>query len=97
MNADHTVTLDQPIQREGQSIAALTLRKPASGELRGLSLINLLQMDVESLATLLPRISSPTVHRAEVLAMDPADTLAAGIVVAGFLQQKGERAAFPNA
>ena len=97
MNADHTVTLDQPIQRNGQSVEAFTLRKPAAGELRGLSLVNLLQMDVESLATLLPRISSPTVHKPEVLAMDPADILAAGIVVAGFLQQKGERAAFPIA
>ena len=29
--------------------------------------------------------------------MDPADTLAAGIVVAGFLQQKGEQATFPTA
>lgn len=97
MTTENTIPLDQPIQRNGQTIDAFTLRKPAAGELRGLSLVNLLQMDVESLATLLPRISSPTVHKPEVLAMDPADILAAGIVVAGFLQQKGERASFPIA
>lgn len=85
----NTVPLDQPIKREGQVIDAITLRKPAAGELRGLSLVSVLNMDVDALSALLPRISTPTIHKPEVLAMDPADILAAGIVVAGFLQQKG--------
>lgn len=93
----NTVTLDQPIQRPGQTISVITLRKPSAGELRGLSLLAVLNMDVDALATLLPRISSPTIHKAEALAMDPADILAAGIVVAGFLQQKAEKAAYPSA
>lgn len=95
--AADTVTLDQPIQRPGQTISVITLRKPSAGELRGLSLLAVLNMDVDALATLLPRISSPTIHKAEALAMDPADILAAGIVVAGFLQQKAEKAAYPSA
>lgn len=86
------VELDRPIQRAGQAIAALQLRKPTAGELRGLSLVAVLQMDVDALATLLPRISTPTIHKPEALAMDPADLLACGIVVAGFLQQKGAKA-----
>ncbi len=89
VNPDHQVTLDRPIQRAGQTIAALQLRKPTAGELRGLSLVAVLQMDVDAIATLLPRISAPTIHKPECLAMDPADLLACGIVVAGFLQQKG--------
>lgn len=89
----YTVVLDSPIQRAGQTIDAITLRKPAAGELRGLSLVSVLNMEVETLATLLPRISSPTIHKPEVLAMDPADILAAGIEIAGFLQQKGAAAA----
>lgn len=96
-SADNTVKLDQPIKRDGQTIDRITLRKPAAGELRGLSLVSVLNMEVDSIAALLPRISSPTVHRPEVLAMDPADILAAGIVVAGFLQQKGDRPDSPNA
>lgn len=93
----NAVPLDQPIQRDGQTISTITLRKPAAGELRGLSLVSVLNMEVETLAALLPRISAPTIHKPEVLAMDPADILAAGLVVAGFLQQKGAAAASPNA
>lgn len=85
------VVLDRPLQRAGQTIASLQLRKPTAGELRGLSLVAVLQMEVDALATLLPRISTPTVHKPEVMAMDPADLLACGIVVAGFLQQKGSK------
>ncbi len=85
------VTLDRPIQRAGQTIASLQLRKPTAGELRGLSLVAVLQMDVDALTTLLPRISTPVIHKPEVLAMDPADLLACGIVVSGFLQQKGAK------
>lgn len=87
---NNTVALDQPIKREGQVIDVIILRKPAAGELRGLSLVSVLNMDVDALSALLPRISTPTIHKPEVLAMDPADILAAGIVVAGFLQQKGK-------
>ena len=86
------VVLDRSIQRAGQSIDALQLRKPTAGELRGLSLIAVLQMDIDALATLLPRISTPTIHKPEVMAMDPADLLACGIQVSGFLQQKGGKA-----
>lgn len=85
------VPLDRPIQRAGQTIDTLQLRKPTAGELRTLSLVAVLQMDVDALATLLPRISTPVIHKPEVLAMDPADLLACGIVVAGFLQQKGAK------
>jgi hypothetical protein len=84
-----TIQLDQPIKRDGQTIAAISLRKPSAGELRGVSLLMLLQMDVGSIAEVLPRISDPMVHKAEVLQMDPADLLAVGVEVAGFLQQKG--------
>ena len=86
------IHLDRPIQRAGQTIDSLQLRKPSAGELRSLSLVAVLQMDVDALATLLPRISTPTVHKPEILAMDPADLLACGIVVSGFLQQKGAKA-----
>ena len=46
---NNTVTLDTPIRRGTTSIDSITLRKPNSGELRGVSLVELLQMDVGSL------------------------------------------------
>lgn len=54
-----TVTLDTPIKRGDQLIETVTLRKPMSGELRGLSLNDILQNDVLSLQKVIPRISTP--------------------------------------
>ena len=80
-----TVTLDTPIARGNQVIASLTLRKPKSGELRGISLTELAQLDVGALIRLLPRISSPTLTTPDVEGMDPADLMSCGTEVIGFL------------
>lgn len=85
---DNTVALDTPIRRGTTVIDSITLRKPNSGELRGVSLAELLQMDVNSLVKVVPRISSPTLTPAEVTSMDPADLFALGTKVSGFLLQK---------
>lgn len=85
---DNTVVLDTPIRRGATVIDSITLRKPNSGELRGVSLAELLQMDVNSLVKVVPRISSPTLTPVEVNSMDPADLFALGTKVSGFLLQK---------
>jgi len=85
---DNTVILDTPIRRGTTSIDSITLRKPNSGELRGISLAELLNMDVNSLVKVLPRISTPTLTAVEVTSMDPADLFALGTKVSGFLLQK---------
>ncbi|WP_127881856.1 phage tail assembly protein [Pseudomonas lactis] len=85
---NNTVTLDTPIRRGTTSIDRITLRKPNSGELRGVSLVELLQMDVSSLIKVLPRISSPSLTAVEVAGMDPADLLALSSKISGFLLQK---------
>lgn len=83
-----TVQLDTPIQREGDKIEKLVLRKPMAGELRGLSLAEVLNLDVDSVTKLIPRISTPTLTEQEVRNMDPADLVEAGKEIAGFLLQK---------
>ena len=88
---NNTVTLDTPIRRGTTSIDSITLRKPNSGELRGVSLVELLQMDVGSLIKVLPRISSPSITAVEVAGMDPADLLALSSKVSGFLLQKSAK------
>lgn len=88
MNTTKTITLDQPIQRGESQIASVEMRKPAAGELRGLNLNDLLQMDVAALHKVIPRISSPTLTEAEVSALDPADLTQLGAAVAGFLLPK---------
>lgn len=92
------VPLDQPITRGEQTITQINVRKPGAGELRGLKLTDVLQLDVTALATLLPRISSPTLTTADVNAMDPADLLAVGQEVQVFFLPKAQREAdFPTA
>jgi hypothetical protein len=89
-----TVTLDTPIVRGAQTIDQVTLRKPDSGALRGLTLVDLSQLDVNALHKVLPRISQPTLTPADCQALDPADLLALGAEVSGFLLQKAKRPAY---
>jgi hypothetical protein len=84
----YSVQLDEPIKRGDQVIDVITLRKPRSGELRGLSLQDVLQLDVNSLKKLLPRISAPTLTEQDVDNMDPADLTAVGTELVGFFVQK---------
>ena len=88
-----TITLDGPIQRGEQSIESIQLRKPKSGELRGLSLVDLGQLKVDALTKIIPRISLPTLTEAEVANMDPSDLLACGAEIGSFLLQRSQRAA----
>ncbi|WP_176597336.1 MULTISPECIES: phage tail assembly protein [Sphingobium] len=86
-----TVSLDTPIVRGEQTVDTINLRKPKSGELRGLSLVDLGQLKVDALTKLLPRISTPPISEAEAANLDPADLLACGAEIGGFLLQKSQR------
>jgi hypothetical protein len=81
----NTVDLDSPITRGDQVIASITLRKPAAGELRGTSLNALVNLDVDALGKVLPRIATPVLTEFDVQQMDPADLVQLGVVFAGFL------------
>ena len=83
-----TVELDTAITREGQKIDKVALRKPMSGELRGLSLADVLNLDVDSITKLVPRIINTSLTESEVRGMDPADLVECGKEIAVFLLQK---------
>lgn len=89
---EETVQLDTPITRGTQIIDAVTLRKPMAGELRGVSLMELMQMDVGALRKVLPRISTPALLDADIARMDPADLVQLAVAVCGFLLQKSAKA-----
>ncbi len=55
-----TATLATPIIKDGVEIKTIEVRKPHSGSLRGLSLIDVCEMKFEAGEVLLPRISSLT-------------------------------------
>lgn len=90
--APNTVTLETPLKRGDQTITAVTLRKPASGELRGVALADLLRLDVTALITVLPRISSPTLTAQDAQQLDLVDLTALGTEVLGFFMTKADRA-----
>jgi hypothetical protein len=89
--ASINVPLDNPIQRGDQTITDVTVRKPAAGELRGLTLQDIGSIKVDTMIKLLPRITSPNLTEAECAAMDPADFTALSVEVAGFLLQTAKR------
>lgn len=90
-DAGGVITLDTPIKRGTTEIATLTLRKPTAGELRGVQLGQLLQLDVNALRIVLPRVTLPTLTQPEVDALDPADLVKLGTEVASFLLPKADR------
>jgi hypothetical protein len=92
-----TITLEEPLQRGTQTITEVTVRKPKAGELRGTQLVNLLHMDVAALETVLPRITQPTLTKADVANLDPADLTQFGVEVSGFLLTRANREGFQGA
>lgn len=90
---EEVITLDTPIIRGEQKIEQVTLRKPMSGELRGVTLSDLAQMDVLALRKVLPRISMPSLTEHEIGRMDPADLLQCGVAVASFLLTRSAKEA----
>ena len=98
--ADHPnekrITLDTPIQRGGNDITELVLHKPLSGALRGTRLQAIIDLDVNALMTLIPRIATPSLTPQEVAALDPADLMTIAIEVATFLLPKSVIADLPT-
>lgn len=95
--APNTVELANPIKRGDSSITHVTLRKPRAGELRGLSLSALLELRVEALQSLVPRISSPVLHSQDVANLEPSDLVSMGGVVIDFLLTRAQKAEFLSA
>ena len=90
-----TVTLEDPVMRGELAISTVTLRKPIVRDLRGLAINALYTADVDAMAKLLPRITTPTLLAHEIDTMAPADFTALATEVVGFLLSKQDRAALP--
>lgn len=86
-----TVELDTPVVRGETIIESITLRKPTAGELRGVNLADVLQMQTDALIKLIPRLSNPSLTDHEARQMDPADLVQCGGEIASFLLSKRAR------
>ncbi len=83
------ITLDTAIVRGETKIESIKLRKPKSGELRGLSMVDIAKLEVDTIHTLIPRISEPVLTEAEVQELEPSDLFAISTEIASFLLPKG--------
>ncbi len=79
-----TIPLSKPLAWGEQKIAELNLRRPTAGDLRGIKLQSLSDMDVNSVLAILPRISMTPLAPGAVNDIDPADLVAIGEAIAGF-------------
>ena len=94
---EKTIQLDTPIKRGKTEITEIVLRKPQSGALRGTRLQAIMDMDVNAMMTVIPRISSPALTAQEIAEMYPADLTAMSVEVFTFLLKKSVLAVLPTA
>ena len=85
---EKTVELDTPILRGKTEITSVIVRKPQSGALRGTRLQALMDMDVNAMMVVLPRVTTPALTVPEINEMDPADLVALSVEVVTFLLKK---------
>lgn len=89
------VTLETPVIRKGSDpITEVTLRAPSVGDLRGLKLLDLMQLDVKAIERLLPRITMPSLLPEEVAALDLADFAALSGAISSFFASKADKEQF---
>jgi hypothetical protein len=92
INAMKPMTLTTPIKRGDTEIKTVTLRKPDVGSLRGTKMTDVVQMDVNAMLLVLPRVTEPALLPAEVAALDPADFLNLSSYLISFFMSAEERA-----
>jgi hypothetical protein len=81
-NPFSTITLNQPL-KDGQ-LTEIKLRKPMASDLRGLKLLDVIQMDTAAVAQLVPRIAENHFTSADFYQLDPADLLQVMTEIATF-------------
>ena len=86
-----SITLSTPIPRGATTIDTLTIRKPKAGELRGLTLQDLVGTDVTALLKIIPRISSPVLTQEETDNLEAEDLTEIGGTIRGFFMTSAEK------
>lgn len=87
-----TVTLSSPLTRGDTAIDKINVRRPRTGELRGLSLQDIINTDIVALLTLIPRVTEPPLTGDEANNLDPCDFAEIAGTIRGFFMTKGEKA-----
>ncbi|MFJ5341498.1 phage tail assembly protein [Pectobacterium sp. CHL-2024] len=94
---DNVVTLETPIKRGDTQIDTITLIKPTTGTLRGVSLAALAGSDVDAMIKVLPRMTMPALTESEITRLELPDMIAIAGKVIGFLTPKSQQETSPEA
>lgn len=92
MSNTQQVKLKTGFKSGKSTITELTIRKPLTGDLRGIKLVDFIDLDVNSLAKVIPRITTPSIEEHEVFDLDLTDLSVIAQAVAGFLSEKSDNA-----
>ncbi|SCC54480.1 phage tail assembly protein [Kosakonia oryziphila] len=84
---DNAITLAKPVVRGDEKITQVTITDEIkqAGSLRGLKLVNVMNMDVDSVAVLLTRVTSPRLKQSEINEMDTRDFVSLSEALVPFL------------
>ncbi|WP_312686192.1 phage tail assembly protein [Brevundimonas nasdae] len=91
MPETHTAEFETGFKRGDQSVTKVLLSRPMGGALRGLSTIDVVRQDYNTLVKLAPRISNPIMTEADVAALEPADLMTLGSEIASFFLTKAQK------
>lgn len=89
------VKLQKPLQHGEDKIDEIELREPKSGELRGISMVELIQLKTDAVFELIPRISNPPLTDVEVAELSASDLFLISSEIANFLVPDGATDASP--
>lgn len=84
------VALAQGLRRGDTTIDEIEVFRPNVMSLKGLKLSEVLSADVNAIGVLLPRITSPSLSKAEVQALDVTDFVELTTAVLSFFNNKDE-------
>lgn len=80
-----SVTLQNPIIRDGKPVSEIELTAPTGAHLRGVSLLDLLRLDTSAVVEVVPRISQPRLTKQEISSMSAPDLVDLASATASFL------------
>lgn len=84
MENTKTIKLINPLKRGTKEFKEVTINKPNVNSLKGLTMLNVLNADVDSIRTLLPRVTNPVLCAADFNTMDITDFTELTTGVIGF-------------
>ncbi|MBF7683854.1 phage tail assembly protein [Acinetobacter sp. B5B] len=79
------IELKHGFYRGDNLVTSITMFKPNTGHCRGLSLKDVLSFNIDSLAVLLPRITTPAITAQNVYQLELMDTLKIAEEITNFL------------